>query len=75
MPAIFTALAPALQFVQGPPPGSQVFNDYRPINQASELSLWCRGKAESTYRARDITPCQWTVSYHDYANIFYAAGN
>ena len=74
MNLMFAALALALQFVQVPPPGSYVFNDYRPINHASELALWCRGKAESIYRARNITPYQWTVSYHDYANIFYVAG-
>ena len=71
MPA---AVLMALQFIQGPPPGSYRFNDHRPVNQASELALWCRGKAESIYRARNITPYQWTSSYHDYANIFYVSG-
>ena len=71
MKAASSILVLALQFVLTQPVDSYVFDNYRIINQASELALWCRGKAESIYRAQNITPYQWTVSYHDSSNIFY----
>lgn len=46
----------------------------RMINRASELVPWCRSEAESRYVARNITPYQWTASYHDRSNVLYVEG-
>ena len=46
----------------------------RTINQASELVAWCRSEAEARYIAKNITPYQWTASYHDDSNVLYVDG-
>jgi len=49
-------------------------NEHRTISQASELVPWCKAEAEARYIARNITPYQWTASYHEGGNIFYVDG-
>jgi hypothetical protein len=49
-------------------------SEHRPIPQASELVPWCKAEAEATYVARNVTPYQWTASYHESGNIFYVDG-
>jgi hypothetical protein len=44
------------------------------INQTSELVSWCQSEAESRYVAKNITPYQWTASYHDEGNVLYVDG-
>lgn len=46
----------------------------RIIYQASDLVSACRGVAEGRYIAKNITPYNWTASYHDSANILYVDG-
>ena|SRR5438445_4471637 len=49
-------------------------NEHRPISQASELVPWCKAEAEARYVARNVTPYQWTASYHEGGNILYVDG-
>ena len=44
------------------------------INQTSELVSWCQSEAESRYVAKNITPYQWTASYHDEGNVLHVDG-
>jgi hypothetical protein len=44
------------------------------IYQASDLVPWCRDAAQARYVARNITPYNWTASYHDRSNILYVDG-
>jgi hypothetical protein len=46
----------------------------RVINLATELLPWCRYEAESRYIAKNITPYQWSASYHDRSNVLYVNG-
>ena len=46
----------------------------RVITQASDLESWCKSETEARYIARDITPYQWTASFHDSGNILYVDG-
>lgn len=46
----------------------------RTVTQASELVPWCRSEAEARYVARNVTPYQWTASYHEDANMLYVDG-
>jgi hypothetical protein len=46
----------------------------RVIFQASELVPWCREEAEARYIAQNITPYNWTASYHDSSNVLYVDG-
>jgi hypothetical protein len=47
---------------------------HRIIYQASDLVSWCRDEAQARYIAQNITPYNWTASYHDSANILYVDG-
>ena len=47
---------------------------HRVIYQASDLVSWCRDEATARYVARNITPYNWTASYHDRSNILYVDG-
>jgi hypothetical protein len=49
-------------------------SERRSISQASELVPWCKAEAEAPYVARNITPYQWTASYHESGNILYVEG-
>jgi hypothetical protein len=44
------------------------------ISQASDLVPWCKAEAEARY-ARNITPYNWTASYHQKGNVLYVDGN
>jgi len=46
----------------------------RLITQASELVPWCKAEAEARYVARNVTPYQWTASYHDAGTMLYVDG-
>jgi len=48
--------------------------DHRIVYQASDLVSWCRDEAQARYVARNITPYNWTASYHDRSNILYVDG-
>lgn len=41
------------------------------ISLASELVPWCRSETASRYIAKNITPYQWTASYHDRSDVLY----
>jgi hypothetical protein len=49
-------------------------HEHRVISQASELVPWCKAEAEARYVARNITPYQWTASFHDRGNVLYVDG-
>lgn len=44
------------------------------IAQASDLEPWCKSETEARYIAKNITPYQWTASFHDSGNILYVDG-
>jgi hypothetical protein len=46
----------------------------RVISQASDLVPWCQSEAEARYVAKNITPYQWSASYHENGNVFYVEG-
>lgn len=46
----------------------------RVIHQGSELVDWCKSEAEARYIAKNITPYQWSASYHDQSNVLYVDG-
>ena len=46
----------------------------RIIYKASDLASWCRDEAQARYIAKNITPYNWSASYHDSANILYVDG-
>lgn len=71
--AVLLAIA-ALTAIAGNPARAGDHGHDRTINQASELVPWCRSEAESRYIARNITPYQWTASYHDSSNVLYVEG-
>lgn len=48
--------------------------NHRIVYQASDLVSWCRDEAQARYVARNITPYNWTASYHDRSNILYVDG-
>jgi len=43
----------------------------RIISLASDLLPWCKAEAEARYIAENITPYQWTASYHDSGNALF----
>jgi hypothetical protein len=49
-------------------------SEHRPLSQASELVPWYKAEAEAPYVARNVTPYQWTASYHESGNILYVEG-
>ena len=49
-------------------------SEHRPFSQASELVPWCEAEAEASYVARNVTPYQWTASYHESGNILLVDG-
>jgi hypothetical protein len=49
-------------------------NEHRPISQAGELVPWCKAEAEARYVAKNVTPYQWTASYHESGNVLYVEG-
>ena len=44
------------------------------ISQASDLVPWCKAEAEARYVAKNITPYNWTASYHQSSNVLYVDG-
>ena len=53
---------------------SALAQEHRVISQASELVPWCKAEAQARYVAKNITPYQWTASYHDSGNMLYVDG-
>ena len=49
-------------------------HEHRVISQASDLVPWCKAEAEARFVAKNITPYNWTASYHDRSNILYVDG-
>ena len=49
-------------------------HEHRIISQASDLVPWCKEEAEARYVARNITPYNWTASYHQRSNVLYVDG-
>ena len=49
-------------------------HEHHVISQASALVPWCKSEAEARYVARNITPYNWTASYHESSNILYVDG-
>jgi hypothetical protein len=49
-------------------------HEHRVISQASDLVPWCKAEAEARYVARNITPYNWTGSYHERSNVLYVDG-
>jgi hypothetical protein len=47
---------------------------HRVIYYASDLVPWCRDEAQAPYIAKNITPYNWTASYHDSGNMLYVDG-
>ena len=47
---------------------------HRVIYYASDLVPWCRDEAQAPYVAKNITPYNWTASYHDSGNMLYVDG-
>ena len=77
MKRVSTGLAvTALLVIAGSAPatGDHESHHNRVINQASELVSWCRSEAEARYIAKNITPYQWTASFHDDSNVLYVDG-
>jgi hypothetical protein len=74
--AVGLAVAALLVIAGSAPPASGDHESHhnRIINQASELVPWCRSEAETRYIAKNITPYQWTASYHDDSNVLYVDG-
>jgi hypothetical protein len=64
----------AVTAVLGAPAHAGDHGHERTIDQASDLVPWCRSEAESRYIARNITPYQWSASYHDRSNVLYVEG-
>ncbi|WP_144813137.1 hypothetical protein [Aerolutibacter ruishenii] len=65
----------ALPVLAADPPGQGNHSHHeRIINQASELVPWCKSEAESRYIAKNITPYQWSASYHDRSNVLFVEG-
>jgi hypothetical protein len=50
------------------------YDDNQVINEASALAPWCRAEAEMRYRVQNITPYQWTASYHSSVDTLYVDG-
>ncbi len=50
------------------------YDDNQVIHVASALVPWCRAEAEMRYRVQNITPYQWTASYHSYSDTLYVDG-
>ena len=50
------------------------YDDNQVINEAGALAPWCRAEAEMRYRVQDITPYQWTASYHRSVDTLYVDG-
>lgn len=69
IPAVAALLVGSLAWA-----GDHDYDHHRVINQASELVPWCRSETESRYIARNITPYQWTASYHERSNVLYVDG-
>lgn len=65
----------AARVVAGDADVSRLSYHERTINQASELIPWCKSEAESRYIAKNITPYQWSSSYHDKGNVLYVDGS
>ena len=49
-------------------------HEHRVISQASDLVPWCKAEAEARYIAKNVTPYNWTASYHDNSNVLYVDG-
>jgi hypothetical protein len=49
-------------------------HEQRGISQASDLVPWCKAEAEARYIAKNITPYNWTASYHERSNVLYVDG-
>lgn len=49
-------------------------HEHRVISQANDLVPWCKAEAEARYVAKNISPYNWTASYHDENNILYVDG-
>ena len=49
-------------------------HEHRVISQASDLVPWCKAEAEARYVARNVTPYNWTASYHERSNVLYVDG-
>jgi len=49
-------------------------HEHSVISQASDLVPWCKSEAEARYVARNITPYNWTASYHEASSILYVDG-
>ena len=47
---------------------------HRVIYYASDLVPWCRDEAQAPYIAKNITPYNWTSSYHDSGGMLYVDG-
>ena len=46
----------------------------RTFSQASDLVPWCESEAKARYIGRNITPYQWTASYHDSGDVLVVDG-
>ena len=46
----------------------------RTFSQASDLAPWCENEAKARYIGRNITPYQWTASYHDSGDVLVVDG-
>ncbi|WP_156117226.1 hypothetical protein [Xanthomonas sacchari] len=68
------AIAVASSFAGESQAGDRVAYSEPTITQASELVPWCKAEAESRYIARNITPYQWSASYHDSVDVLYVDG-
>jgi len=55
-------------------PTSAFGHEHGIISQASDLVSWCKAEAEARYVARNITPYNWTASYHERGNVLYVDG-
>ena len=69
MKAMVMLLAASLPFA-----ASAHDQEHRVVYQASDLVPWCRDEATARYVGRNITPYNWTASYHDRSNILYVDG-
>jgi len=46
-----------------------------PINNTSELKLWCKNKSSEYFLAQDITPYNWTASWWSEGNFLHVKGS
>lgn len=62
--ALLLAVAPAVS----------AYEPDRVFNTEFELVGWCKMEAEQRYIAKNITPYQWSASYHNSSNVLYVDG-